>query len=306
MSRPVAAAAIAPMTWGTSYLVTTELMPANRPLLTATVRVLPVGILLTAWARQVPRGSWWWRTAVLGALNLGAFQALLFVAAYRLPGGVAATAGAIQPLVVAALAAWLLGERLRLRTGLAALGGMVGVGLLVLTPQAALDPWGVVAALAGTLCMATGVVLNKRWGRPAGLVTTTGWQLLVGGLVLAPLMLALEGPPPVFTARNWVGAAWLAVIGTGVAYSLWFRGIERLHVSALSFLVLLSPLVATALGWVVLDQSLTVGQATGAALIATTVIATQLGEAPTRKRATPVATAPALTTPAQERIHAVR
>lgn len=305
MSRPAGVAAIAPMTWGTSYLVTTELMPANRPLLTATVRVLPVGILLTAWARQVPHGSWWWRTAVLGALNLGAFQALLFVAAYRLPGGVAATAGAIQPLVVAALAAWLLGERLRLRTGLAALGGMVGVGLLVLTPQAALDPWGVVAALAGTLCMATGVVLNKRWGRPAGLVTTTGWQLLVGGLVLAPLMLALEGPPPVFTARNWAGAAWLAIIGTGVAYSLWFRGIEHLHVSALSFLVLLSPLVATVLGWVVLDQSLTIGQAAGAALIATTVLATQLGEAPTRRRATPVVTA-GLTTPAQERVHAVR
>lgn len=256
-------------------LVTTELMPADRPVLTALVRVLPVGLLLTAAARELPSGSWWWRTAVLGALNIGVFQVLLFVAAYRLPGGVAATAGAVQPLVVAALATGLLGERFPLRTALAGLGGIVGVGLLVLTPQAALDPLGVVAALAGTVSMGTGVVLTKRWGRPVGLVTATGWQLVAGGLLL-PLAFALEGPPPIFTSRNWLGAVWLATVGTGVAYTLWFRGIERLPVSSLSFLGLLSPLTATVLGWVVLDQSLTVGQLDGAALIATTVIATQI------------------------------
>jgi len=268
--------ALAPAAWGTTYLVTTELMPADRPVLTALVRVLPVGLLLTAAARELPSGSWWWRTAVLGALNIGVFQVLLFVAAYRLPGGVAATAGAVQPLVVAALATGLLGERFPLRTALAGLGGIVGVGLLVLTPQAALDPLGVVAALAGTVSMGTGVVLTKRWGRPVGLVTATGWQLVAGGLLLLPLAFALEGPPPIFTSRNWLGAVWLATVGTGVAYTLWFRGIERLPVSSLSFLGLLSPLTATVLGWVVLDQSLTVGQLGGATLIATTVIGTQI------------------------------
>ena len=279
MIRTVLLTALAPTAWGTTYLVTTELMPADRPVLTALVRVLPVGILLTATARQLPSGSWWWRTAVLGVLNIGAFQVLLFVPAYRLPGGVAATAGAVQPLVVAALAAGVLGERFRLRTALAGLGGVVGVGLLVLTPQAALDPLGVLAALAGTVTMATGVVLTKRWGRPVGVVTATGWQLVAGGLLLAPLALALEGPPPVFTSHNWLGAVWLATAGTGVAYSLWFRGIERLPVASLSFLGLMSPLTATILGWVVLDQSLTAGQLAGAALVATTVIAAQIGGA---------------------------
>ncbi len=277
MLRTVLLTALAPVAWGTTYLVTTELMPADRPVLTALVRVLPVGLLLTAWARELPWGSWWWRTAVLGGLNIGVFQVLLFVAAYRLPGGVAATAGAVQPLVVAALAAGLLGERLRLIMGFAGLGGVVGVGLLVLTPQAALDPLGVVAALAGAVSMATGVVLTKRWGRPVGLVTATGWQLVAGGLLLLPLVFVLEGPPPILTGRNWLGAVWLATVGTGVAYSVWFRGIERLPVSSLSFLGLMSPLTATVLGWVVLDQSLTAGQLTGAALIAVTVVATQVG-----------------------------
>jgi probable blue pigment (indigoidine) exporter len=266
--------------WGTTYLVTTEMMPPNRPLLTAMLRVLPVGLLLTAYARQLPTGAWWWRTAVLGTLNIGAFQALLFVAAYRLPGGVAATAGALQPLAVAGLAAWWLGERFRGRTALAGLAGVVGVGLLVLGPRAALDPVGLVAALVGTLSAAGGVVLTKRWGRPGPLLTATGWQLLAGGLLLAPLALFVEGAPPSFTVMNWLGGSWLAVVGTGLAYALWFRGIERLPVDALSFLGLLSPVVATLLGWIVLDQSLTLVQLTGAVLIGMAVVAPQLRRRP--------------------------
>ncbi|HUG85361.1 MAG TPA: EamA family transporter [Euzebya sp.] len=269
--------ALAPAAWGTTYLVTTELLPPGRPILTAVLRVLPIGLALTAWSRRLPTGRWWWRSAVLGVLNIGVFQALLFVAALRLPGGVAATAGAVQPLVVAALAAWLLGEPFRRGTAWAGLGGIVGVGLLVLTPRAGLDPVGVVAAVVGTTVSAVGVVLTKRWGRPVGLLAATGWQLVAGGLAILPLSLLVEGPPPALGARGWAGVAWLAVVSTGVAYTLWFRGIERLPVSQLSFLALISPRVATAIGWAVLGQSLSVGQLAGAALIAATVVATQRG-----------------------------
>ncbi len=276
MMRDLLLAALAPAVWGSTYLVTTELLPPDRPLLVATLRALPVGLVLTAHARRLPTGQWWWRMTALGVLNIGAFFALLFVAAYRLPGGVAATAGAVQPLVVASLAAVLLGEHLRTRTAIAGAAGIVGVGLLVLGPQAALDPLGVAAALAGTLSMATGVVLTKRWGRPVGLLTATGWQLTAGGLALVPVALLVEGAPPDLTTTNVAGLAWLGLVGTGGAYVLWFRGIDRLPVSALTFLGLLSPLVATALGWLVLDQSLTGMQLFGAALILTAVVLPQL------------------------------
>jgi probable blue pigment (indigoidine) exporter len=276
--------ALAPAAWGTTYIVTTELMPPNRPLFTALLRILPVGVAMTGWARRLPTGGWWWRTAVLGTLNIGAFQALLFVAAYRLPGGVAATAGAVQPLVVAGLAAWLLRERFRRRTALAGIGGATGVGLLVLGPEAALDPVGMVAAGSGTLLLGTGVVLTKRWGSPVGILTMTGWQLLAGGLLLLPLAVVVEGPPPALTASSWLGAGWLAVVGTGIAYALWFRGIERLPAGAVSFLGLLSPLVATVLGWAVLDQMLSPVQVAGAALVLTAVVSTQRSGRPARRR----------------------
>ena len=272
--------ALAPAVWGTTYIVTTQLMPSNRPLLTAALRALPVGLVLTALGRRLPRGSWWWRTAVLGTLNIGAFFALLFVAAYRLPGGVAATAGALQPLVAAGLAAWLLHERFTIRTATAGVVGIAGVGLLVLGPRAALDGIGIAAALGGTLSMATGVVLTKRWGRPVGALTAAGWQLTAGGLLLAPLALIVEGPPPAFTIQTWLGAGWLGIVGSGVAYSLWFRGIQRLPVSAVSFLALLSPVVATTIGWLGLGEALTLTQIVGAVLIAAAILLPQLRAAP--------------------------
>lgn len=261
----------APTAWGLTYVVTTELLPADRPLLAGAARALPAGLVLAALARRRPVGSWWWRSAILGTFNIGAFFALLFVAAYRLPGGVAATLGAIQPLLAAALAAVLLRERFRATTAFAGVLGIVGVGLLVLRPEAALDPIGVIAGLAGATSMAVGVVLTKRWGRPVPLVAFTSWQLIAGGLLLAPLAVVVEGPPPSLTHANLVGFAWLATGGTAIAYLLWFRGIATLPVGRVSLLGLFSPIVATVAGFVVLDQTLAIPQVAGAALVLTAI-----------------------------------
>ena len=258
--------AIAPASWGMTYLVTTELLPDGRPLLAGALRALPAGIALALVGRARPRGSWGWRAAVLGVLNIGAFFALLFVAAYRLPGGVAATLGSVQPLLAAGLAAVLLGERLRRNVLVAGLLGVAGVSLLVLRANAQLDALGVLAGLAATASMATGVVLTKRWGRPVPLPAFTSWQLLAGGLLLMPLSLAVEGAPPALSASNLAGFAWLASGGGAIAYMLWFRGVAGVPVGQVSLLGIMSPLVATFAGWIALDQTLTPAQFLGVAL----------------------------------------
>ncbi len=280
--------ALTPMAWGTTYFVSTEMLPAGRPLLAGLLRALPAGIALAMYTRVRPTGSWWAKAAVLGTLNIGAFFALLFVAAFRLPGGIAATLGAVQPLVAAALAATFLNERLTKTILGAGTLGVVGVGLLVLRADAQLDPLGIGAGLAGTICMATGVVLTKHWGRPVGLLAFTSWQLIAGGLVLLPLTVAVEGPPPTLTATNLAGFAWLAIFGTAIAYSLWFRGIQNLAVAQVSILGLLSPLVAAVVGWIALDQNLTGGQLAGIALIVTAVVLGQTRRDHTRSARTRV------------------
>jgi probable blue pigment (indigoidine) exporter len=271
--------AVAPAAWGLTFVATTELLPPGRPLLAGAARALPAGLLLAAAARRLPKGAWWWKAAVLGVLNIGAFFALLFAAAYRLPGGVAATLGAVQPLVAAGLAVVLLGERLRVNVAVGGLIGLVGVALLVLRPGARLDAVGVLAGLAGAASMATGVVLTKRWGRPVPLLAFTSWQLVAGGLVLVPLALVIEGAPPDLTARNLIGFAWLASGGTAVAYALWFRGIAKLPVSQVSLLGLASPIVATLAGWIALDQTLAGAQVLGGALV---LAALWVGQRPAR------------------------
>lgn len=267
--------AIAPMVWGTTYLVTTELLPLDRPFLAGTVRSLPAGLVLLLLVWRLPQGAWWWRAAVLGVLNIGVFFALLFVAAYRLPGGVAATLGAVQPLWVAMLAWLILVEK----PGLWRLGwgvvGVLGVALLVLKGDLWLDPIGLVAGLVAVGSMGLGVVLTRHWGRPSSMLALTAWQLIAGGLLLAPLALVFEGMPPSLDARAVGGYLWLSVPGSIVAYWLWFRGINQLPVSAVSFLGLLSPVVATLLGWWVLGQSLSAWQGLGFMLALAAMLAAQ-------------------------------
>ena len=272
--------ALAPVAWGSTYIVATEMLPVGRPLLAAAMRALPVGLLLVVVFRRLSEGSWWWRSFILGFLNIGIFFALLFVAANRLPGGVAATAGAVQPLLVAFLAWPLLGERLSGVKVAAGFLGVTGVALLVLRAGAALDTVGVGTALAGAVSMATGVVLTKRWvgrlGRPAPLFAFTAWQLVAGGLVLTVLAFAVEGLPPRLTAVNGVGFVYLGVVGTALAYALWFRGVESLPASAISFLGLMSPVAASVLGFVVLGQAYTIQQGAGIVLVFTAVLLGQI------------------------------
>lgn len=277
--RETALTAVAPAAWGLTYLATTELLPPGRPLLAGALRALPAGLLLAALTRRRPVGTWWLKAVLLGVANIGAFFALLFVAAYRLPGGVAATLGAIQPLVAAGLGAALLRERVRASVLVAGVVGFVGVSLLVLRADARLDTVGVLAGLAGAASMATGVVLTKRWGRPVPLLAFTSWQLIAGGLVLAPLSLAFEGAPPRLSAQNLLGFGWLATGGTAVAYALWFRGIAKLPVGQVSLLGLMSPVVATLSGWVVLHQTLSATQLVGGALV---LAALGIGQRPAR------------------------
>jgi probable blue pigment (indigoidine) exporter len=257
--------ALAPLAWGSTYAVTTELLPPGRPLLAAALRALPAGLLLLALVRELPRGQWWARSAVLGTLNIGAFFPLLFLAAYRLPGGVAAVLGSVQPLLVIALSAVLFSQRPRVKAIAAGLAGVGGVALVVLRPGAALDALGIAAGLAGAAAMAAGTVLTKRWGRPEGttVLAMTAWQLTAGGMLIAPLALAAEGPPPALTGANILGYAYLAILNTALAYWLWFRGLAQLPASSATFLALLSPVAAVVIGWALLDQELAPAQLLG-------------------------------------------
>ncbi len=274
-NRDLLVTALAPLIWGSTYLVTTEFLPPNRPFTAALIRVLPAGLLLLAYTRRAPARGEWARVVLLGVLNIGLFQAMLFISAYRLPGGLAATLSSTQTLMILLLG-WLIGKNMppKAAWGWAA-AGVAGIALMVLSPQARFDGWGMAAALTGAAGMALGVYLSKHWRISLNALAFTGWQLLFGGLFLLPAALLLETPPDTLTAANIGGYLYLSLFGALFAYALYFRGIAKLPPAVVSSLALLSPVCAFVLGWLFLGQSMDAKSLLGFALALASIFGVQ-------------------------------
>ena len=251
----IALTALAPLIWGSTYYVTTEFLPPDRPLTAAVLRVLPAGVLLLLWTREWPTRAAWGKTLTLAVLNIGFFQAMLFVAAYRLPGGLAAILSSTQTLMILLLMV-LAGSHPPKAAWHAAGLGVLGVVLLVASPQTRFDTLGIIAALAGAASMALGVFLAKHWHTGLSVLALTGWQLLLGGLCLLPAALLMEPDLPTLTARNIGGYVYLCLLGAVLSYVLFFRGIRQLPPALVSSLGLLSPVCAYVLGWALLNQTM--------------------------------------------------
>ncbi len=273
--RTLLITAVAPVAWGTTYIVTETFLPPDRPLFAAAARALPAGLVLLAFRRQLPHGDWWWKAVLLGLCNIGVFMPLLFLAAYELPGGLAATLQTLSPLAVMAIALPVLGEHPGARRLLAALVGVVGVGLLVMRAGGEISTLGLVAAIGSVVVSALGFVLVKRWPAPTDMLTAVSWQLVAGGVALVPVALLVEGPPPSLSVANVGGLLWLTTAGTALAYYCWFRGLSRMPAGAVSIVGLVNPVVGTLLGVAFAGEVFGWVQALGMVLVLGGVVAGQ-------------------------------
>ena len=240
--------AIAPIAWGSNYFVTAHFLPEGSPLWGAALRALPAGLLLVLIARRLPRGSWWWRSVVLGALNVGAFFILIFVASQLLPSSVAATIMATSAGVLLLLAWPLLGERPRPLGVLGAALGFGGVCVLLVGDDVTIAPWGVAASVLAMLMSSTGFVLTKRWASSESPLTVTSWQLIAGGLLVLPVAALVEGAPPAMDAAAVAGFSYVIVVATAIAFVAWFTGLRHLPAGTVGVIGLLNPVTGVLLG----------------------------------------------------------
>ncbi|SCK39288.1 probable blue pigment (indigoidine) exporter [Streptomyces sp. LamerLS-316] len=264
--------AVAPVAWGTTYFVTHAYLPAGNPLYGAAIRALPAGLLLLAVRRQLPHGSWWWRSAVLGLLNTGVFFALVYVAAQLLPTGPASTVMATSPLVMMLIAWGLVAERPRARHLAGAGAGAGGVALMLLTGEVPAAPLGVLASVAAMLLSSLGYVLAKRWGGEVDVLASTSWQLVAGGLLLLPFAVLVEGAPPRLDGPALLGFAYVAVVATALAFAAWFAGLRHLPAATVGLVGLLNPVTGVLLGTLVAGEVLTVRQFCGLVLVLAGVV----------------------------------
>lgn len=267
--------AIAPIAWGSTYYVTHHFLPADHPLWGSVLRALPAGVLLFLVRRKRPRGRWWWRSAVLGTLNMGAFFALVYLAAQLLPTSLASTIMATSPVAMIALAWPLLGERPRVRAVAGAVTGILGVVLMLASGVDAVDPLGVVVSVAAMAMSAFGHILTKRWGAGTDVLSVTSWQLIAGGAVLVVPALLVEGAPPPLTGGNLLGFAFVSVVATAVAFAAWFTGLRHLDAGTVGLIGLLNPVTGVMLGLLLAGEPLTGHQLLGLALVLSGVLVGQ-------------------------------
>ncbi|OPX55980.1 EamA family transporter [Oceanospirillum multiglobuliferum] len=280
--------ALAPAIWGTTYIVTSEILPADSPFTAATIRCLPAGLLLILISRYIPKRHEWPKLIALSALNIGCFQALLFIAAYRLSGGLAAVIGAVQPLITLGLVWLMQGERPNWLSLLASILSITGMTLLLLSPKLdqhtamQWDTIGIIAALVGAISMALGMYFSKHRQNTSSatalsipLLAFTGWQLALGGMMLLPFSLLIDPAIPRLTHIHIAGYSYLTLVGTLLAYALWFKGIQQLPPVAVSALGLLSPLSAIALGWIFLGERIEGTALIGLITVLVSVLAVQ-------------------------------
>lgn len=272
--------AIAPIAWGSGYVVTRSLLPADSPLWGGVLRALPAGLIALLLARRLPRGSWWWRSLVLGTLNVGGFFVLVYVAGQRLPSSLAATLMSASAACMLLFAWLLLHRRPRLAAVVGAAVGLVGVAVMLGFDAEGADPWGVAASLGAMVASSIGFVLTARWGSGVPALSMTAWQLVAGSIVLLPAALLVEGAPPALTAPSALGFAYLTLIATALAYVAWFAGLRRLSPGVVGVVGLLNPVTGVVLGVAVAGEAFGVPQVVGVGLVLVGIV---LGAAPGRQ-----------------------
>lgn len=265
--RAVLITAIAPIAWGSVYVVTRHLLPPDVPLWGAVIRCLPAGLIVLLFARRLPRGAWWWRSVLLGVLNVGGFSVLIYIVGQRLPSSLASTLMATSAAAMMLFAWLLLRQRPRAAAVLGALVGIAGVVLMLGVDAGPVDVWGVVASLGAMVASSLGFVLTSRWGGDVPPLAMASWQLLAGSIVLVPVAVLVEGAPPALSPSEMVGFAYVILVGTALAYAAWFIGLRRLPAAAVGLVGLLNPVTGVVLGVALAGEVFGPAQAVGLALV---------------------------------------
>lgn len=281
------------MVWGSTFFLVEIALRDVSPLTLTFLRVAlaapVVWLLVRLRGLDIPRNARIWGAfMVMGALNNALPFSLIFWGQTRIESGLAAILNSMTA-IFGALAAgiFLADEPLTRNKLIGAALGIAGV-VVIIGPQALADlnptQLGQLAVLGATLSYAFASVWGRRAlrGQP-GLVNAFG-MLTCSSLLMVPVVLLIEGVPRFgYAPTSWAAILTLSVIGTAIAYAMYFAILVRAGAANLMLVTLLLPVVAVILGSLVLDERLSASAFAGFALIATGFAVTD-GRLPARLR----------------------
>ena len=250
--------------WGSSYLFIKVAVAQVPPLtLVAGRLVLAAAIMwvvLAAVRQAMPRSRRLWAAfAVMGLLNGAVPYSLIFWSEQHISSGLASLLQATMPLFTVLMGHFLMRDE-RLTAGRVAgvVLGFAGVGLLMLPDLrqgAHANLLGQLAMVASSVSYAGAALVarSRLRGQPA-LVSTTG-QLTMGAVWTLPLSLLVDGPlervPSLPALGSWLG---LTILGTVIAYVIYFKLIERTSAAFTSTVTYIIPVFGLILGALVLNE----------------------------------------------------
>lgn len=250
--------------WGSTYLAIRVVDRGLPPLYAAAARFLVAGLILLAVTGLTGglRGVSWRRVglaAVPGLLLITAGNGAVMLAERTLESSFAALIVALSPLMMAVISMGLDRRLVPARAGVGLLIGFVGLVLLVRPqPGSHVDLGGAVIIIFGTLAWAVGSVFGGR--RPSGLapLTASAFQMLIGGAALGLIApLAGESMPsglsPSARPSLWA-LGYLVVLGAVVGYTAYSWLLSRAPLSIVSTYGYVNPVIAIALGVLLLNE----------------------------------------------------
>jgi drug/metabolite transporter (DMT)-like permease len=268
--------------WGSTYLAIRVMVETVPPLLGAAARFAFAGAVLVALvaARRGPRALRPGRRELLGALAVGAgltgANGIIAVAERDVPSGLAALLVAAVPLWVILLRA-LAREPIRPAGAAAVAVGFAGVALLLLPGGSPGDVplLGLLAVVAGSALWASASFASPRLRLPGDPLASTGWQMLLGGLVcaIAGVLAGEVGDvrPGAFSVRSLLALAYLVVFGSWIAFTAYAWLLQNAPLAKVSTYAYVNPVVAILLGWLILGEAVTALTLVGAAIIVVSV-----------------------------------
>jgi drug/metabolite transporter (DMT)-like permease len=251
------------LVWGSTWLVIKIGYGGLGPFNVAALRFFIAGLVMTvaAWATQArwPRGAVeWMAVAVVGLLMFAADYGLIYWAEQYIESGLTAVLFATLPLITLfAGRAYLPGERITARKLTSSLLALVGTTALF-ADRLRLDSGAVtpmLAVLAGAVCAAIASVVSKRDAHDLPSATLNAPSMFIGAVALLATSLAHgDGFRLPGDAGTWAAVAYLSVVGTVLAFFIYFSLLKTWTVMSLSFISVFTPAIALLLGFVFLDE----------------------------------------------------
>lgn len=212
---------------------------------------LLIGLAVLRRTPLVPQRAAWPAVLIGGVLTVAVFNLCTAFAQLTTSTSRAAVLTFTMPLMSAALAWALLGERPDRKSALALVLGGAGVAVLampvlrgLLAPVQVGSAWGLLFPLGAALAWALGTVATKRWPPPGDRIVITAWQLGLGaGCATLAALATGERLPVVWPPRVLAALAWHVLIATAVAYVLWYRLLASASATVASLTTLAVPVV---------------------------------------------------------------